>query len=262
MKKTFIFILTFFLSGMSLGADYSYDAAKKAIVVKTPQGSKFIPASTDGNTYEVKNMKADTVATAAGASPPGFIPIGGMVAVMNRNNSLGALTGSWTPPATGAIKDGFMRADGGTVPACSDCVIPAGTTLPNMTNSYPRGNTTTGTTGGANTKDISHAHGISHVHQWAYQDYQHFYGVVGKNVSITEFNTSGTYYLVSDIAVFSSSGTSLAGVNERIGPMYTGGVLNPPTGADGSTAASTTQLSASQNFEPSYVEVVWVIRVK
>ena len=88
-----------------------------------------------------KVLKADFIQTSAGGSPPGFIPIGGMIAVMPTTHA-----NVWQPPLTGVIKDGFMRADGGTVPTCADCIIPAGTTLPNMVGSFPKGTaTTTGT---------------------------------------------------------------------------------------------------------------------
>lgn len=76
---------------------------------------------------------------------PGFVPIGGMVAVMPN------VSGAWQPPASGAVKDGFMRADGSTV---SDAESPLnGQVLPTMTgNTYARGDSTSGGTGGANSQ--------------------------------------------------------------------------------------------------------------
>jgi len=77
---------------------------------------------------------------------PGMVPIGGMVPVMSH------LAGSWVPPVTGVVKDGFMRADGALV---ADAGSPLnGVTLPNMTGgTYPRGDTTSSSTsGGANTQ--------------------------------------------------------------------------------------------------------------
>jgi hypothetical protein len=61
---------------------------------------------------------------------------------------------AWQPPVVGAIKDGFMRADGTVITVThvsQGCVFAAGTVLPNMVQKYPRGNITSGTTGGANT---------------------------------------------------------------------------------------------------------------
>jgi hypothetical protein len=81
-----------------------------------------------------------------GITGPGSVPIGGMVAVMPH------VSGSWQPPASGAVKDGFMRADGSVV---SDGDSPLnGQTLPNMTgNTYARGDiTSSSVSGGANTQ--------------------------------------------------------------------------------------------------------------
>jgi len=70
---------------------------------------------------------------------PGSVPIGGMVAVMP---TIDAAT--WQPPATGAIKDGFMRADGHQITAANvsaGSVIPEGVYLPNMVSMVARGGT-------------------------------------------------------------------------------------------------------------------------
>lgn len=83
------------------------------------------------------------------ASSPGFVPIGGMVTVMPNIDAVNA----WQPPASGVIKDGFMMADGTAITSghvTSGCKLAVGTILPNMTQKYPRGNTTSGTTGGNN----------------------------------------------------------------------------------------------------------------
>lgn len=81
---------------------------------------------------------------------PGFVPVGGMIAVMPSTNSK-----AWQPDSGCAIKDGFVRAglNSGTpcvVPACADCGIPAGTALPNMVGKFIRGNTTSNTAAGGN----------------------------------------------------------------------------------------------------------------
>ena len=115
-----------------------------------------------------QNQKASEKLIYGSFRGPGAVPIGGMVAIMPSTHA-----NAWQPPATGVIKDGFMRADGNNVPACSDCIIPAGTAVPNMVTKYPRGNTTSGTAGGTNTQasnvsisdhssiDIAHGHGFS-----------------------------------------------------------------------------------------------------
>ena len=81
---------------------------------------------------------------------PGSVPIGCMIVAMPNIDAVN----SWQPPATGVIKDGFMRADGTVINAghvSQGCLLAAGTVLPNMIQKYPRGNTTSGTTGGSNT---------------------------------------------------------------------------------------------------------------
>jgi len=72
------------------------------------------------------------------------VPVGGTVAVFSN------LEGAWQPPVSGAIKDGFMRADGAQVPAsCTKCKIPAGTVLPDLTDKMLRGATTSGASVGS-----------------------------------------------------------------------------------------------------------------
>jgi len=85
-----------------------------------------------------------------GTVGPGSVPIGCMIVAMPNIDAVN----SWQPPLSGAIKDGFMRADGTVINAghvSQGCLLAAGTVLPNMIQKYPRGNTTSGTTGGANT---------------------------------------------------------------------------------------------------------------
>jgi hypothetical protein len=61
---------------------------------------------------------------------PGTVPLGGMVAVVPNLDTANA----WQPPASGVIKDGFMRADGATVPSGQGSPL-QGKVLPNMTPS-------------------------------------------------------------------------------------------------------------------------------
>lgn len=136
------------------------------------------------NVQILTDLRADKVTGVDGsATLPGWVPVGGMLAVMPSANS-----NAWQPDSGCAIKDGYVRAGNslGTtcvVPTCSDCGIPAGTTLPNMNNKFIRGNTTSNTSGGGNvvvseanlyTNTIStfqsgvqsapHAHTTSHTH--------------------------------------------------------------------------------------------------
>jgi hypothetical protein len=103
------------------------------------------------------------VDTLIGGSGFGFTPIGGMIVVMPNIDAVNA----WQPPASSTIKDGFMRADGTTINAghvSSGCKLAVGTVLPNMIQKYPKGNTTSGSTGGANTVTITSANLPTHTH--------------------------------------------------------------------------------------------------
>ena len=105
-----------------------------------------------------------TCATQDVTMGPGGVPIGGMVFVMPH------VTGSWQPPASGVVKDGFMLADGSTVADASSPLN--GQVLPNMTGGvYPRGDSTSSnTSAGSNTTTIAstnlpqHTHSINHDH--------------------------------------------------------------------------------------------------
>jgi hypothetical protein len=88
-----------------------------------------------------------------------MVPIGGMVAVM------ASTANAWAPPTSGQCKDGFARADGVAFSGhatCTGAVITA--TPPNMTAKYPRGNTTSGTTGGSNTTTLTTTQLPAHTH--------------------------------------------------------------------------------------------------
>lgn len=90
------------------------------------------------------------------AAVVGQVPLGGLVAVMPNIDAINA----WQPPATGVIKDGFMRADGTIINAghvSLGCLLAVGTVLPSMTAKYLKGNTTSGATNGSNIVTASFA---------------------------------------------------------------------------------------------------------
>lgn len=138
-----------------------------------PSGNLILDAKLGSYIKAKQPLRVDKIENLAGtSSPPGMIPIGGMVIVMPTNTSGVPIPGAWQPPANcTTIVDGFMRAgyNGSTctVPAkCKDCIIPAGTALPNMYASYPRGGNTSGVTGGANMENtnVSISNHPSHTH--------------------------------------------------------------------------------------------------
>jgi hypothetical protein len=227
----------------------------------------------------------------AGVTGPGSVPIGGMVAVMPNTHA-----NAWQPPASGQIKDGFMRADGATVPACSDCVIPAGQVLPNMNAKYPRGNTTSGTAGGSNTYTPAgtvsqpsftgtatsytvsvpahyHSNGTgSTLTAGSAGDHSHgisstFTSLVGAKGGGATDITYGAGSLAFGLGTIVSGGAHTHTVTGTIGLVTGGQNGNAAFGASGTNtpSGSVSQPSftgTSGNNEPAYLEVVWVIRVK
>ena len=115
-------------------------SAGKVKISKVGQADVYVPTyDADGKTLVVESVQG-----------PGSVPVGGMVTVMPNID----VANTWQPPATGVIKDGFMRADGTTITSAHKglgCKLAVGTVLPNMVQKYPRGNTTSGTTNGSNT---------------------------------------------------------------------------------------------------------------
>ena len=113
---------------------------------KSP-GNFIIDAITDVKI--ITTLRSDTPWDINGTQRlPGFVPVGGMLAVMPSTSPT-----AWQPDSGCGIKNGFVRAGLAlgtpcSVPVCADCAIPQGTLLPNMVGKFARGNTTSGTTGG------------------------------------------------------------------------------------------------------------------
>ena len=181
---------------------------------------------------------------------PGMVPVGGMVTVMPNIQG----TDAWQPPATGVIKDGFMRADGHIITAqnvTDGSKLRAGTTLPNMIAKFPRGNTTSGTTGGNNTFKLSVLQipqmsgsfpsgdqSQSHTHSYNFRIYP------------------GPYDTGWPVAFQTGSGSYTWG-------DYVSSVNDASQGHTHSTSVTLGTLSNTDvNNEPAYVETIWIIRVK
>ena len=129
----------------------SSDIALSAIIKETKQGKSIEFYTNETGTVEKKaeitpggQLRINEVQDLAGTgTPPGMVPIGGMVAVMPNTHA-----NTWQPPATGVIKDGFMRANGHTITSqnvIDGSLIPEGTALPNMVDRFARGATTSNT---------------------------------------------------------------------------------------------------------------------
>lgn len=269
-------------------------------LIKSPSGNLIIDAATGYVVKINKTLQVDNIKNLAGtSSPPGMVPIGGMVTVMPNIQA----TDAWQPPATGVIKDGFMRADGHIITAqnvADGSMLRVNTTLPDMRNKYARGNTTSGGTGGANTvtlaanqipqlsgaftsgvNSVGHTHtittgGISanHTHSGSTgndsPDHSHNIWKKGQYEGI---DTNPNYPLGAG-PNYSQGTISTHGASARHAHPFTTGTVSADHTHSGTTSGvsanhthnTTVTLGSaspsSVNNEPAYVEVVWVIRVK
>lgn len=123
-----------------------FNSASSKVITVLQDGNVGIGSETPTEKLDVNGnikataLKTDSLLNSDGTGvPPGLMPIGGMIAVMPDIDS-----NAWQPPASGAIKDGFMRADGHQITAgnvASGCLFPEGTYLPNMVSMVARGGT-------------------------------------------------------------------------------------------------------------------------
>jgi hypothetical protein len=242
----------------------------------------------NATTVGATTVNATTV-NATTISAPGFVPLGGMIAVTPAIDTVN----SWQPPATGVIKDGFMRADGNTVPSGQGSPL-QGKVLPNMqtANRYPRGSTatswTTGTytTGGANSQasNVTVSFGSSSIATSGSHSHTHSAdGDLRARFHLTTGDGYNAIYAINGTEQFSSVyARYCSNIASKYSPTCSDQVISesstPPnvdvsgtTSDANSTGISTTfnqnALSPSVanntvNNEPAYLEVIWVIRVK
>jgi len=201
----------------------------------------------------------------------GQVPIGGMVAIMP------SVTGSWQPPASGVIKNGFMRADGSTVPSGQGSPL-AGKILPNMTNRYLKGSTTSGNTGGGNTVTLAasnipslsgtftstvdgdHSHMMTHTHVInASGPHQHNITSYGNG---TAASGSGAARGDHPSTLGLSSLTNFDGSHDHTVNAFSGTTSFVGDHLHKTTVTLGNASPTAVNNEPSYLEVVWLIRVK
>lgn len=157
--------------------------------------------------------------------PAGVVPLGGLIPVIPSTHA-----NAWTPPASGVIKDGFMRADGTLISAgnvSAGCVLPQGTALPDMTLRYMKGNSASGTvlattfnsltissntalptistTNATTNTSSAHTHSMAHGHSTSgTQSAQH-------NHTANSHNHAGNWYTAAANANHTHSGTSTSG---------------------------------------------------
>jgi hypothetical protein len=240
-------------------------------------------------------MKSDLITTTTGGTPPGMVPIGGMVAVMPSTHA-----NAWQPPAQNVIKDGFMRADGGTIPACADCIIPAGTVLPNMVGSFAKGtSTTTGTataaqklvagatgqlppltptgtnsggsvtgsnSGGSVTGSVTALSGTAdsgggHSHNYtSSSSVDGGQGQLGTKTGTNSGTQSGSIWAVGG-HTHTLTGTGTWAQGTFTNPTWAQGTFTNPTFA-GNNMGATNTTTQTVVPDPANVTVIWVIRVK
>lgn len=280
-----------FLLLLALVAGSAFGADQK---ISAPSGNLILDAKAGSVVKVNKTLQVDSIKNLAGTSgAPGMVPIGGMVAVMPTTHA-----NAWQPPADcSTIKDGFMRTSttagaACVVPTCADCVIPAGTTLPNMYQKYTRGGGTSGTTGGANTQGLAAVNipqvstsytpagsvsgsatggGVDHTHSGSTGEGSFSYAavIVGQSTSLSmdwdsHLLTRGGNVVDSTPGTYNWNGrkhTHDFGTSGASVYSHTHGL----SASFGGTAATITVGNASPtevNNEPAYTEVVWIIRVK
>jgi len=311
MKKLFcIFICSFFIFGYTVKESKEGEGIQ-FVTRDTGEGAPTIKGHIEDDTLKInkitnkagsgavelfkgatipsgEKLVTESIENATGRGPPGLVPIGGMVAVMSH------LSGAWAPPASGFIKDGFMRADGNTVPSCGGCAL-EGVTLPNMVNQLAKGNATSSSVS-AGSNNVAGLSGTvskadwnddqsTHNHHYAIALYDYNYGPSGVGAGM---GTGGIYIG----GVFNYSGVSTgtwAGASSTlaIGAPYDAGLDqanmitgNPssstPTeyehtryGSHGDTAPGSASWSSTSSVSfdtatatPPNLPVIWVIRVQ
>jgi hypothetical protein len=157
-----------------------------------------------------------------------------------------------------------------------------GQTIPNINNSvFLMGNTTAGSTGGANTKNLththtvdSHSHNIAHVHQFGKGvtgTNAAFYSLDNPDASITAITTS--HNLMVDHTGTGSIGTGAGWMDGgEFGTgfnWYTAGVISSASGSGSSATSGTASpgtdsstLSSTFDIRPAYITAVYLMRIK
>lgn len=184
----------------------------------------------------------------------GIVPLGAIIPMTT------GLTGAMAVPTSGSVSNGWMRADGSTIPGGNSV---SGTT-PNLSTSiYLRGFTTYGATGGSNTTTltttelpahthtIDHGHGnsfalggtttfassghthiMAHTHQWGRRATGGIFSTTGSDPN----NTSVFNQVVVNRSADVASGGTYAAVFTDFSTQvfYTAGVYAGGNGASGS----------------------------
>jgi len=202
----------------------------------------------------------------ASVDGPGMVPLGGMVAIMPH------LAGSWQPPASGQIKDGFMLADGHIVTAknvAGGCAFAEGTTLPDMVNRFARGETNSGSIGCQDSFMVSNANiaQVSLAVSEGSVDIDHDHpatNVIGGTHEHSYISPNGetaidlgSQYPVGDLETTTTTGGGAHSHTVDLPPLST---TIQSVSAQTVTLGSPTPTAIDNR--PAHMGVVWVIRVR
>jgi hypothetical protein len=221
-------------------------------------------------------MKFNTSGVATYSST-GLMPVGSVVP------SFPSLSGAYNCTATTVADSyGFVQCNGQTI---ADATSPMnGAVIPNINNDvFLMGNTTSGSVGGANVKSIAHSHNITSTSPGLPD---HFHTLDANGGARLMWNNQISNVFTADI--WTGGGTVNAGPIGAVGnsPSVSGGAAYSANifGAQGGTWAATpltgrtssitsnpgitinsssdSQLSASQDFRPSYISAKFIMRIK
>ena len=201
------------------------------------------------------------------------VPIGGLIPVLPNLDA-----NAWQVPASGAIKDGFMLADGTAITAANvaaGCKLAAGTVLPDMNNKYIKGSGTSGSTGGSNTVALTTANIPAHTHT-ANHNHTASSNTTGNHSHTTNNTGAHNHTVHANRAVSPGAGLNIpwgsTSGNQTVGTTSTAGGHTHSTNTTGnhshtitvnSKNVTTSSVGSGTAFsiQPSYYTVVYVIRV-
>lgn len=217
-----------------------------------------------------------TLANVGGSTPPGMVPLGGMVAVMPNTHA-----NAWQPPVTGVIKDGFMRANGHTITAqnvVDGSMFPLGTTLPNMEGAFAKGASTSNTATAAqklvlaNIPQISTSYtpagtnAASTISGTAAAVADHEHGLVhSAGTPILSATGGGSWYTLTMPVTAPANATTqykAAAAGGHSHSLSGTAAAQAFTGTAATITVGTAVDSQTLPPDPQNITVVWVIRVK
>lgn len=200
-----------------------------------------------------------------------MVPVGTIVAFNGgyygdgSNGSHADVLGNTVAAVKSILPDNWKVCDGSEIYDPESPIFNgSGRYIENLTDDrFLMGDTTAGSVGGSNT--MAHTHNIAHNHQWMHSESNTDYYVLNSsNDAKTSIGTGDTKFLDKKSHLQDNSGLFTA---EYVDPttlvfdgLYTTGVLSPPSGSAGSTAASGSASNAENR--PSYLACIYIRKIK